>query len=79
MGASDVGGLGSGLGGKGRNQPVVGGQVVEHAGKEVRLAGRGANLGRPDTSHGQEAPKPLAVPGDEGKRLNCKPFCRFQG
>ena len=66
-----------GLGGKGGGQPLVGGEVVEHAGQEPRLARGGANLGRADAGDGEEAPEPLAVPGDEGKRLNCKRFCRF--
>ena len=75
MSAPDVGGVNAGLGGKGGDQAVVGGQVFEHAGKETGFARRSANLGRAYAGHGKEAPKPLAVAGDEGKRLNCKRFC----
>ena len=46
---------------------------IQHAGQEARLARGGANLGRADAGHGEEAPEPLAVPGNEGKRLNCQP------
>ena len=67
----------AGLGGKGRQQALVGRQVVEHADQEAGLARGGANLGRADAGDGEEAPEPLAIPGDEGKRLNRKPFCRF--
>jgi hypothetical protein len=41
--------------------------------------GSGANLGRADAGDGKEAPKPLAVPGNEGKRLNCQRFRRVLG
>ncbi len=63
---------------KASKQPLIGGEVVEYAGEEARFAGGRANLGRADAGHGEEAPEPLAIPGDEGKRLNCKPFCRFR-
>ncbi len=46
--------------------------------RKPRLAAGGANLGRADAGHGQEAPEPLGIPGNEGKRLNRKPFCRFR-
>ena len=79
MGLGDVGRLAACLGGKCGGQPLVGGEIFEHAGQEPRLAAGCANLGRADAGHGEEAPEPLAIPGDEGKRLNCKPFCRFRG
>jgi hypothetical protein len=79
MSAPDVGRINAGLGGKGRDQAVVSSQVFEHPAKETGLARRSANLGRAYAGDGEEAAKPLAVPGDEGKRLNRKPFCRFQG
>ena len=77
MGAGDVGRIEAGLGGKGRDQAIVGGEIVEHAGEEAGLACGCANLGRPDAGCGQEAAKPLGLAGQEGKRLNRKPFCRF--
>jgi len=77
MGLCYVGWLAPGLGGKRGGQPLIGGEVSEDAGQEPRLAGRDANLGRTDSGHGEETAEPLAIPGDEGKRLNCKPFCRF--
>ena len=79
MGLGDVGWLAAGLGGKRGGQPFIGGEVSEDAGQEPRFAGGDANLGRADAGHGEETTEPLAIPGDEGKRLNCKPFCRLNG
>jgi hypothetical protein len=63
----------------GRQQALIGRQVVEDPDQEARFARGCANLGWPDAGDGKEAPKPLAIPGDEGKRLNCQPFRRFLG
>ena len=57
---ADVGRIDAGLGGKGDEQRFVGGQIVEHAGQEARLARGGANLGRADAGDGEEAAEPLA-------------------
>ena len=77
MGLCYVGWLAPGLGGKRGGQPLIGGEVSQHTGQEPRLARGGANLRRADSGHCEEAPEPRAIPGNEGKRLNCKPFCRF--
>ena len=62
---------------KGGQQPLVGENVVEHANEEVRLARRGANPLRADSTVGEEAAEPLGIRGDEAKRLNRQLFRRF--
>ena len=37
-------------------------EMVEHADQEARLARGGANLGRADAGHGEEAAEPLGSP-----------------
>ena len=64
---------------KADKQALIAGQMVQDADQEARLLRGGANLGRADAGDGEEAAEPLAVPGNEGKRLNCKLFCRFLG
>jgi hypothetical protein len=76
---ADIGRIEAGLGGKRRQQALIAGQIVQNADQEARLLGSSANLGRADAGDGKEAPKPLAVPGNEGKRLNCQRFRRFLG
>ena len=76
---ADVGGVVACVGGKCRQQALVTGQVVQDAEQEARLQGGGANLGRADAGRGEKAAEPLAVPGNEGKGLNCQSFRRFFG
>ena len=58
-------------------QPLVTDQVVKHPNQELRFGTGGANLARFKAGCDEKARKPLAIPGEIGKRLNCKPFCRF--
>ncbi len=52
-------------------------EEFDHSEHEPGLAAGGANLGRADAGCGEEAAEPLAIRGDEGKRLNCQRFRRF--
>ncbi len=45
---ADIGGIEAGLGGKGRQQALVAGEIFQHAGQEPGSLGGGANLGRAD-------------------------------
>ncbi len=58
-------------------QRLVSGDVVQHAGKELRVAGGIPNRGRTDAGRGEEATEPLAISGNEAKSLNRHVFCRF--
>src|SRR5207253_11403657 len=53
--------------GKGGDQPIIGGHVIEHAGEKSRLTGCGANRGWSYARYGKGAPTPFAVVGDARK------------
>src|SRR5262249_10269644 len=63
--------------GKGTDQLLVRGHVVEHTDQKDRFTGGGTNLGRPDACDGQKPAKPFAVPSYEGERLDRKPLGLF--
>ncbi len=78
MRSREIGWRNAGFGTKNQKKSFVGGEVVHYAGEELLFACDLANLGRADAGHGEKAPKPFAVPGNKGKRLNCQRFCRFR-
>jgi hypothetical protein len=69
MGLGDIGLPKARAGGKFARQLFVGGEIVQHARQESRLARRGANLGRTDAGDGQEPPQPLGIGGNEASRV----------
>src|SRR5215472_13529185 len=73
----DVGGVQICFTGKGTDQLLVGGHVVEHSDQKARFTCNSANLGRPDARDGQKPAKPFAVPGNEGESLDRKSFGLF--
>jgi len=58
-------------------QPIVAGEVIEHAEQEIRLARGIPQRLRADTGQRQEAVEPLGVVGQEGEDLNRYGFGRF--
>jgi hypothetical protein len=58
---------------------IVAHHEIEHARKEARVGGRGAQRLRTDSTFGQEQAQPLRVAGDEGKCLNSNYFSYFPG
>jgi len=73
----NVGGVQICFSGKGTDQLLVGGHVVEHADQKARFTCGSANLGGFNPRDGQKPAKSLAVPGNEGERLDRKPFGLF--
>ena len=65
------------FGGEGKQQPLVAGDVIEHAGEKLRLARRIADGFGADSGHRQEAAEPLGLGGDEAERRDRERFGRF--
>ena len=78
MGAHDVARIGFRVRGEADQQRFVGGDVVEHAGKEQRLARGGADVAGSDAGCSQETTQPFRVRRNKAKRLYCQGFCAFR-
>src|SRR5713101_4070414 len=64
------------VGGEGQQQRLVARDVVEHAGKELRLARGIADGARTNSGYRQKAAEPLGLGGDESKRRDRELFGR---
>ncbi len=53
------------------------GDVVEHAGQELRIAGGAADVARADAGGGEEAAEVLRLGGEVRQRRDGEPFGRF--
>jgi hypothetical protein len=73
----DVGRIEVVFGRKGRNQPVVGGHILEDSGQKSRLTGGRANLGGANAGYGEKAAESFAIIRDKRKGPNRQPFCPF--
>ena len=74
---ADVGRIEARLGGEGYQHRLVVAEEFDYSEHEIGLAAGGANLRRADAGGGEEVAEPLAIRGNEGKRLNCQRFRRF--